>query len=568
MKSKLLKSIGIAILCLAVILGNVLAFSLGSTDGVWGRIDSAPASGSAVDATCDAWGRATNSNYTIHDVLGVVYNTAYGPGGESERYVRNSTSCTGTIIGDGTFSSYTRYGTVNWGGLGSHTSSCGTTSTLLISEYVWDEYWGFTDHFGVEIYNNTGAAIDLAANNFSLLFFTTDKDLVQVNLTGTINNGGVYVVVNSAAAGDTSAENQTIANNNDYRTVVLIQNYSPQVINAISTSYPETVQAYSTSDENMVRYGEVSGGCPSTPAGFADQSGFGFQGIEDRAFEPAEGQLFPVGRFCHYNNPINATNDFEQVPLDLTINNIGCPPGQTLEPPTSDDLTFSYLVSLDETSNGTSPCVYGPSSPAWPGGAANPYVTGDTGPNRNGCADRVLFSALGGGGTQEFTCRIDSQHTQDYTVSILGFVPTTAGAACPDTPTGTIQFNQIYTSETAKNCFCVYAAYTRGQITPVVLLNLSAVSVENGVLISWETVTETNNFGFNIMRAESTDGEQTQVNPEMIMSQIAPGDMFGASYEYLDSTAAEGVTYYYWLVDVPLDSADLPGIHGPISVTR
>ena len=140
--------------------------------------------------------------------------------------------------------------------------------------------------------------------------------------------------------------------------------------------------------------------------------------------------------------------------------------------------------------------------------------------------------------------------------------------ACPDTPTGTIQFNQIYTSETAKNCFCVYAAYTRGQITPVVLLNLSAVSVENGVLISWETVTETNNFGFNIMRAESTDGEQTQVNPEMIMSQIAPGDMFGASYEYLDSTAAEGVTYYYWLVDVPLDSADLPGIHGPISVTR
>ena len=229
---------------------------------------------------------------------------------------------------------------------------------------------------------------------------------------------------------------------------------------------------------------------------------------------------------------------------------------------------FSYLVSLDETSNGTSPCVYGPTSPAWPGGAANPYVTGDTGPNRNGCADRVLFSALGGGGTQVFTCRIDSQHTQDYTVSILGFVPTTAGAACPDTPTGTIQFNQIYTSETAKNCFCVYAAYTRGQITPVVLLNLSAVSVENGVLISWETVTETNNFGFNIMRAESTDGEQTQVNPEMIMSQIAPGDMFGASYEYLDSTAAEGVTYYYWLVDVPLDSADLPGIHGPISVTR
>ena len=566
MKRKLLKSIGIAILCLAVILGNVLAFSLGTTDGVWGRIDSPPASGSEADATCDAWGRATNSNYTIHDVLGVVYNTAYGPGGESERYVRNSTSCAGTIIGDGTFSNYTRYGTINWSGLGSHTASC-SSSSLLFSEYVWD-HSANPRKLAVEIVNRTGAAINLAANNFSLLFFTTDKDLVQVPLTGTINNGDVYVVVNNAAAGDTTAEDQTIANNNAYRTVVLIQNYSPQVIDAISTSYPETVQGFSTSDENMVRYGQVGFSCPSTPADFANQSGFGFQGIEDRAFEPAEGQLFPVGRFCHYNNPIYATNDFEQVPLNLTINDIGCPTGQTLDPPTPDDLTFSYLVSLDETPNNESPCEYGTSTPGWPGGSSEPDEDGDTGPNRNGCADRVLFSALGGGDTQEFTCRIDSQHTQDYTVSILGFVPTTAGAACPDTPTGTIQFNQIYTSETAKNCFCVYAAYTRGQVTPVVLLNLSAVSVENGVLISWETVTETNNFGFNIMRAESTDGEQTQVNPEMIMSQIAPGDMFGASYEYLDSTAAEGVTYYYWLVDVPLDSADLPGIHGPISVTR
>jgi len=312
----------------------------------------------------------------------------------------------------------------------------------------------------------------------------------------------------------------------------------------------------------------VSGGCPTTPEGFANQSGFGFQGIGNRPFEPAEGQLFPVGRFCHYNNPINSSNAFEQVPLYLTVNDIGCPTGQTLDPPTPDDLTFSYLVSLDETPNNNSPCGYGTGSPAWPGGSSYPNISGDTGPNRNGCADRVLFSALSGGGTQVFTCRIDSQHTQNYTVSILGFVPTTAGAACPDTPAGAIQFNQIYTAETAKNCFCVYAAYTRGQITPVVLLNLSAVSVENGVLISWETVTETNNFGFNIMRAESRDGEQTQVNPEMLMSQIAPGDMFGASYEYLDSTAVEGVTYYYWLVDVPLDSADLPGIHGPISVTR
>lgn len=194
-----------------------------------------------------------------------------------------------------------------------------------------------------------------------------------------------------------------------------------------------------------------------------------------------------------------------------------------------------------------------------------PNTDGDTGPNRNGCADGVVWEPSLN--HQEFTCRIDAGHTQDYTVSLLGFTPTTAGAACPDTPVGIIQFNQIYTAETAKNCYCVYAAYTEDQITPVTLVNLSAIGVEDGILISWETVTEANNLGFNIMRAESVDGGQVQINPELIMSEVAPGDMFGAAYEYLDETAVEGVTYYYWLIDVPLDGS-LPGVHGPIGAVR
>lgn len=575
MKRKLLKSIGIASLCLAIVLGNVLAFSLGTTDGVWGRIDYAPASGATADADCDGWARATNSNYTINDVIGVVYNTAFGPGGEDERYVRNSGICVGDPTGDGTFSEWTRTGlTPAWGGFGSYSTSCTSTTGLLISEYAWDQISG-SDYLGVEIYNRTGDAINLSTGNYSLLFFTSDKDLVQVNLTGTINNNDVYVVVNNAAAGQTTQEDQTIANNDAYRTVVLIKDYSPQVINAVDFSWEDSTQGVSTDDENMVRYGFLYNSygflyCPTTIADFNLQSGFGFEGIEDRAFEPAEGQYFPVGRFCHYNNPIGAPsnfNYFEQVPLDLKINDIGCPTGQTLDPPgSSDDLTFQFLVNLDETSNNLSYCPYNSTSPQWPGGADGANVTGDTGPNRNGCADAVTWEASSN--LQEFTCRIDSTHAQDYTVSILGFTPTTAGAACPDAPVGTIQFNQIYTAETAKNCYCVYAAYTQGQITPVVLRNLAAVGVEDGILISWETVTETNNLGFNIVRAESVDGERTQVNPELIMSELAPGDMFGAAYEYLDVTAIEGVTYYYWLIDVPLDDGDLPGLHGPISAIR
>ena len=577
MKSKLLKSIGIAILCLAVILGNVLAFSLGTTDGVWGRIDSDGSN--PIDATCGGYAASTSANYTMVDIAGVVYNTNVGPGGEDEIYTRKNTVCSGDIDGDMNWTDWNRTTTISYNGLGSY-AGCASTTGLFISEIVydddipwtWGDPWPTNDRLGIEIYNGTGSSINLGMGNYSILLFTNDRDFTKIDLIGNIANNDVFVLANASMAGQITTADQTFANGNNYRTIVLLKDYTYQSIDTIFTGlWPETVQDDSLTDENQVRYGAPSGsGCPIDGTGFLNQSGFGFEGQADSTFEPDEGQYFPVGRFCHYNNPITTpSNAMDMVPLNLTINDIGCPPGQTLDPVgTPDDLTFTYNVHLVETPNTTSPCAYGENSPNWPGGDSRPNIAGDIGPNRNGCADRVLFSALGGGGTQEFTCRIDPQHYQDYTVSILGFVPTTAGAACPDTPAGTIQFNQIYTAETAKNCYCVYAAYTRGQITPVVLQNLSAVSVENGVLISWETVTETNNFGFNIMRAESKDGEQTQVNPEMIMSQIAPGDMFGASYEYLDSTAAEGVTYYYWLVDVPLDSADLPGIHGPISVTR
>jgi len=248
----------------------------------------------------------------------------------------------------------------------------------------------------------------------------------------------------------------------------------------------------------------------------------------------------------------------------MNLKGVTCPAGWTLVG--SGDLTFPYTVNLDETTNDTIPCAYGNASPQWPGGENNPKVPGDTGPNRNGCADMVKFTTASN--AQTFTCQYDATHTQNYTVSILGFTNTQAGGSCPDTPVGTIVFNQIYTAETAKNCFCVYAAFTRGQITPVVLLYLSAESAENGIQVSWETATEVNNFGFNIYRAEQVDGERIKLNPELIMSALGPGGLEGAKYEFLDETAVVGVTYYYWLEDVPLESGVTPGLYGPISAVR
>jgi len=566
MKKKFGVSLGSAILLAAICVGMVFAFSYTTTDGYWGQIDST--GGTTIDADCDGWGKVTNSDYTIGDVIGVIYNTNYGPGGEDERYVRNAAVCSGDVDGDGTFAQWTRTTSIDWSGFGSHTSTCPSNApTLYLSEYLYDQRGG-TDRIGIEIFNKTGAAV--STTGWSLLMFTADNDFTQINLTNgqTIANNDVWVIVSDSAADQTSQEDQTFTMNEAYRTVILIKNYSLPVVNGTDFDWPDSVQDDSITDENQVRYGRPEGdtSCPTTSAAFLRQSGFGFEGIEDRTFEPIENQPFPIGRFCHYNNPIyQATNRFETVPLYMNLNDVTCPTGWTLDE-TSDDLVFQYQVTLNETTNSTDPCTYGTSSPQWPGGSSSPNVEGDTGPNRNGCADGVNFTNVAG--PQAFTCRYDATHTQDYTVSILGFTNTQAGGSCPDTPVGTITFNQIYTAETAKNCFCVYAAFTKGQITPIVLKYLSAAAVENGILVSWETATEVNNLGFNVYRAEAVDGERALLNPELIMSKVGPGGLTGATYEFLDETAAVGITYYYWLEDVPLESGVTPGIYGPISAAR
>ena len=253
----------------------------------------------------------------------------------------------------------------------------------------------------------------------------------------------------------------------------------------------------------------------------------------------------------------------------MTINTLNCPTGQeTIPGAPNNSLNFDFLATLDETSNVTpiSTCKYGPdrtgyeNSPGWPGG--DDTNSGNISPNRNGCADMVSFTAPST--NKSFTCKYDATHSQDYFVSLMGFTSTTVGGVCPNVPVGDVNFNQVYTAEQSNNCFCMYAAYTKNQITPVTLASFGANWTENGVLIDWETVTETNNFGFNIMRAEIVDGEQIQINPEMIFSGLAPGAPFGSTYEYLDETAVPGTEYFYWLVDVPLDSSE-PGIYGPIS---
>jgi hypothetical protein len=74
--------------------------------------------------------------------------------------------------------------------------------------------------------------------------------------------------------------------------------------------------------------------------------------------------------------------------------------------------------------------------------------------------------------------------------------------------------------------------------------------------LTWETVSELDNLGFHLYRAETLDGPQTRLNTHLIPSP-APGSPVGAAYAWWDGNVTPGVIYYYWLESV--------AIHGPVS---
>lgn len=551
MKKKLAKSLGITLVLLAVVVTTVFAFSMGSTDGVWGRIDVGGNPGQIVD------------------VIGAIGDTS-APGGSDQTRNRNTSVCAGDPDGDIVFTDWSNSPSFTWSGIGSYSSTCVPTEGLFFSQYVYDQRT-YSDYIGIEIFNGTGTAVDLTG--YAVRLYTSTTAYTTVDLTDiSLANGSVFVLVNSAAQYLTSEEDQTFADSDSYRTVVLVSGYEPDTdgitdgatsdnwatgpargaedLDAPTTIWSEwDDQTPASNDWNQVRYGDAT---------FANQSGFGFLGVEEIGASPELNTAFLVGEFCHFNNPITSSNSFEYVPLTLAITNVTCPVDWENEDGDPDNLEFEYIFNLDETSNGADPCAYGPGDPFWPD---------DSDPNINGCADRVNVTSSTE--TAFFTCIYDVPPTYleaNYTISLLGFTTPNTDGTCPATPSGSVSNNVIYTAEGVDNCFCVYGAVTTESITPVVLKDFSATGTADGVQISWETTIETNNLGFNLYRSDSIYGVRVLLNQELIMSKVGPGDPFGAVYEYLDQNAISGLTYYYWLEDVPLDGSYLPtSITGPVT---
>lgn len=99
----------------------------------------------------------------------------------------------------------------------------------------------------------------------------------------------------------------------------------------------------------------------------------------------------------------------------------------------------------------------------------------------------------------------------------------------------------------------------------VTLADFTATPQSSAVLVAWETASEMDNLGFNLLRATTPNvNSAIQLNDELILSQ-SPGGGQGALYDWEDSEVTDGVTYWYWL-----ESVDMQGNvirFGPVTAT-
>ncbi|MBI5376411.1 MAG: hypothetical protein HZA77_13340 [Candidatus Schekmanbacteria bacterium] len=110
--------------------------------------------------------------------------------------------------------------------------------------------------------------------------------------------------------------------------------------------------------------------------------------------------------------------------------------------------------------------------------------------------------------------------------------------------------------------FKIYEIKYVGDPTVIELSSFEVSQKNKKVIIKWQTGTEIDNLGFNILRSESEDGEYQKINKNLIKAKGTSTK--GASYQFKDKKVKAGKTYWYKLEDI--DSNTVPTQHDAVKV--
>jgi hypothetical protein len=99
----------------------------------------------------------------------------------------------------------------------------------------------------------------------------------------------------------------------------------------------------------------------------------------------------------------------------------------------------------------------------------------------------------------------------------------------------------------------VQGYWSGGAMDPPTAVTLAAFWVEargDTLVVCWETASEVDTVGFNLYRSEGGEpGSFSRLSQGVIPSR-ALGNAVGASYEWADTSAVPGHTYFYLIEDV------------------
>ncbi len=87
-----------------------------------------------------------------------------------------------------------------------------------------------------------------------------------------------------------------------------------------------------------------------------------------------------------------------------------------------------------------------------------------------------------------------------------------------------------------------------GLILAALALFLSSAATPPAIIVQWNTASELNTAGFNVLRGDSSAGPFARLNPEVIPA--SPDPLVGGTYVYTDTNVAFGRTYYYRVEEV------------------
>ena len=86
-----------------------------------------------------------------------------------------------------------------------------------------------------------------------------------------------------------------------------------------------------------------------------------------------------------------------------------------------------------------------------------------------------------------------------------------------------------------------------------ITIYVSQFLIPISISINWETESEFDTAGFNVLRSDSASGQFKRLNESIIPGSADP--VVGGSYQFIDSNVEPGNIYYYRLEDIEYDNS-------------